>query len=358
MVSASRTEPEHKFLLSLVVPFHNSWRKAQPLLRRLAGLSDPDVEIILVDDGSTDGTAEKLGETVATFESEARLFRQANKGPGGARNHGLAKSRGEYVWFVDSDDDIFPEAIDTLRQLADHRYDFVDFNYVAGGKTLNSMGVSAGEHSIALPLERPIRNFGRLWTKMFRKQFILENRISYPENCIYEDNALGFILPFACECFFKTEAAAYKYVEEHSSITRGEGLISDRHFDRMYTAVLGYREALSWKPTPDELRTLQEMFVLLFLVNTIVFERRPEALLLSAKVMRAFHTQRRALDLRVNPVRLMHGGRLDKAVFQILYAFSYFLPPQDRYFQARRDGAWGGKVIVWPGRSPASGTCG
>ena len=136
-------------LVSIVVPFHNSTTKADRLLTTLATITDPDIEFVFVDDGSTDGTFAYLSERRRTLNCRCTVLHQQNKGPGGARNSGLRAATGKYVWFVDSDDNINPAVFDVVRQLEHCGYDFIDFGIQrfanAGGPIQPSIGARVGE---------------------------------------------------------------------------------------------------------------------------------------------------------------------------------------------------------------------
>jgi glycosyltransferase involved in cell wall biosynthesis len=88
-------------LASVVVPLYNKAPYVRRTLESVAGQTLEDLEVIVVDDGSTDGSA----EAVAAFtDSRFRLVRQSNAGPGAARNRGLAEVTAPYVAFLDADD--------------------------------------------------------------------------------------------------------------------------------------------------------------------------------------------------------------------------------------------------------------
>jgi len=72
----------------------------------LAGINEPDIELIFVDDGSDDGTDVYLRDWQTRMQVRCTAVRQENKGPGAARNHGLDLASGQFVWYVDADDDI------------------------------------------------------------------------------------------------------------------------------------------------------------------------------------------------------------------------------------------------------------
>jgi CDP-glycerol glycerophosphotransferase len=105
--------------LSVVVPFHNVAEYLDACLTSLAAqTSAADTEVIMVDDGSTDDSA-RIAQSWADREERFSLIRQAQAGPGAARNTGVDQARGEYLAFVDGDDMVPPDAYELLlRTLA------------------------------------------------------------------------------------------------------------------------------------------------------------------------------------------------------------------------------------------------
>ncbi len=87
-------------LVSVVIPCFNASRYIAAAIDSVRVQNWPDLEIIVVDDGSTDGSA----ELVATNFPEVRLIRQANQGAARARNHGIREARGSWIAFLDADD--------------------------------------------------------------------------------------------------------------------------------------------------------------------------------------------------------------------------------------------------------------
>jgi glycosyltransferase involved in cell wall biosynthesis len=113
-------------LVSVVVPCFNQAHYLGEALESCLAQSHPNVEILVVDDGSSDNT----GEVTARFP-EVQYLRQDNRGLSGARNSGLARCRGTYVTFLDADDRLLPTALETnLSLLLDHpNYAFVYGHY-------------------------------------------------------------------------------------------------------------------------------------------------------------------------------------------------------------------------------------
>jgi glycosyltransferase involved in cell wall biosynthesis len=97
-------------LFSVVVPCFNRLAYLPQALSSVWAQTFTDYEVIVVDDGSTDGTAEYL----STLDARVRVVRQENAGPGAARNAGTAAAAGEYLAFLDSDDLWFPWTLSVL----------------------------------------------------------------------------------------------------------------------------------------------------------------------------------------------------------------------------------------------------
>ncbi|MCW2810896.1 MAG: hypothetical protein JWP61_1354 [Friedmanniella sp.] len=106
-VSAS-SHPGPTPQLSVVVPFYNVAGYAAQTLRSLAANAAPEVELVLVDDASTDDTAAILAEGAARLPGATLLTLPVNRGLSGARNAGLAVARGRYLTFLDGDDVVAP----------------------------------------------------------------------------------------------------------------------------------------------------------------------------------------------------------------------------------------------------------
>ncbi len=98
---------------SVILPTHNRLGMLREALRSVREQSFPEYEIIVVDDGSTDGTVEHLAE----HEAGIQVIQQPHRGPGAARNAGIAAAKGGYVAFLDSDDVWFPWTLQTYRQV-------------------------------------------------------------------------------------------------------------------------------------------------------------------------------------------------------------------------------------------------
>jgi glycosyltransferase involved in cell wall biosynthesis len=105
--------------VSVVVPLYNKKATVERTLASILGQTFGDFEILVVDDGSSDGGPELIESEIA--DPRVKVFRQANAGPGAARNRGLAEARGTLVTFLDADDEWRPELLErAVEHLAAH----------------------------------------------------------------------------------------------------------------------------------------------------------------------------------------------------------------------------------------------
>ena len=117
--------------LSVIVPFHNVQDYAQDTLRSLAANAQPGTEFILVDDCSTDATAEILDRAVTDLPNARLVRHEENRGIAQARNSGIEAAEGEYLTFLDGDDWYAPGYLDQLvRSIEELGCDFVRTDHV------------------------------------------------------------------------------------------------------------------------------------------------------------------------------------------------------------------------------------
>ena len=102
--------------ISLIIPLYNAEKYLRPCLDSAKNQTFEDIEIICINDGSTDNTADIVNEYVAE-DSRFRLIEQENAGCSMARNHGLKSAMSPYVALLDQDDVLHPQAMEVLHHL-------------------------------------------------------------------------------------------------------------------------------------------------------------------------------------------------------------------------------------------------
>ena len=103
-------------LISLIIPVYNSNRTLAACFKSLQNQTYQNLEIIFIDDGSTDKSLATLKQ-FAKQHKQVKVYHQANKGASSARNLGIEKSTGKYICFIDADDTVAPEFVAQLYQL-------------------------------------------------------------------------------------------------------------------------------------------------------------------------------------------------------------------------------------------------
>jgi glycosyltransferase involved in cell wall biosynthesis len=120
--------PVSKPLVSIIVPVYNAEKYLVRCLDSLVGQTLREIEILCVNDGSTDSSSIILDEYIKK-EPRIAVFHQENKGPGGARNTALDNTQGKYILFCDADDTLAPDAaLECVAAMENNRVDIVVFN--------------------------------------------------------------------------------------------------------------------------------------------------------------------------------------------------------------------------------------
>lgn len=122
--------------ISVIVPVYNSINCLERCVASIRRQTYPELEILLIDDGSTDGTG-KLCEELARQDGRIRVYHKENGGASSARNLGIARAEGEFLGFVDSDDYIEPDTYEKLREAYRETY--------AAGKRVFAVQISRDE---------------------------------------------------------------------------------------------------------------------------------------------------------------------------------------------------------------------
>lgn len=179
--------------VSIVVPVYNAGRYidlcAPSLLHQTLG--EDAYEIIYVDDGSTDDSAQRLGR-LAAEHPHVRVVHQENSGwPGKPRNVGVRLARGEYVQFVDQDDELTPEALEHL-----HRMAVRNGSDIVLGKVIGTM--QGPSNVFKCNVERFTVEDAPLFEsltphKMFRRDFLLSEGITFPEGPVRLEDQLFMV---------------------------------------------------------------------------------------------------------------------------------------------------------------------
>ncbi len=215
-------------LVSVIVPAYNAagfLRHAiARLLKQTLATTTGRVEIIVVDDGSTDATSQ-IGADAAREHSSVQFFRQEqNGGVANARARAVAESRGEYLWFVDCDDNWSDGALDKLVAAATStKADVIvcgaEYVYPGQRRPVATPGLPdpiTGEAAFRLLLDGQLT--GHLWNKLFRRS--LTSEIEFTPARVHSDLAMVAQLFAAANRVAFINDVLYSYVVRGGSIIR------------------------------------------------------------------------------------------------------------------------------------------
>ncbi len=208
---------------SFIVPVYNVKQYLEKCIDSILGQSYKDHEVIIVDDGSDDGSGDILDRLYGDLQN-VTIIHQENKGLGGARNTGIEQAEGEYLLFVDSDDHLDREAlrvIDTYLQRYD--LDILRFNMWAISETGKRYGkvLNIKNGSRLLSRSRFIIKEPTAWNKAYRASLFKQTGIRFPEHLLYEDLATIPMLALYADRIGEIDAPLYYYLQRENSIIHG-----------------------------------------------------------------------------------------------------------------------------------------
>lgn len=212
--------------LSIVIPIYNVEKYVAKCLHSCLEQDIPhdDYEVIVVNDGSPDRSLE-IVEAIAKEHANIRIVSQENQGLSLARNKGLSLARGEYVWFVDSDDWIAKDCLKKLVELCfEHQLDILHFCAANALPEKNERRFSypeeesrvmSGKEALLKGIRSPCAPFS-----IYKRNFLLNNNLSFYPKIFHEDSEFAPRAWYAAEKVILINDICYHVFENNSSITR------------------------------------------------------------------------------------------------------------------------------------------
>ena len=220
--------------VSIIVPVYNAEHTIRRCIESILNQEYTDFELLLVNDGSTDGSGAICDEYAARYPGNISVIHQENSGISGARNAALDRARGTYLQFLDSDDWITPDATSSLVRTAESGpCDMVisDFYRVVGERVsqkgdIDEDGLMTREDFAAHMMENPADfYYGVLWNKLYRRSIVEAHHLRMdPEISWCEDFMFNLEYIRHAQRFYALQVPIYYYVKTKGSLVSSQGL--------------------------------------------------------------------------------------------------------------------------------------
>ena len=237
--------------VSIIVPVYNVEEYLERCLTSLVNQTLDDIEIIVVNDGSTDNSEEIINKFCEEYGSMIRYYVKENGGLSDARNYGIQYATGEYIAFLDSDDYADITLYEKMYNKAiEEKCDFVecDFIWKYDNKEIKDIGNIYKDTHEMLANARVVA-----WNKLIKKELIDTAKIEFPKGLRYEDIEFFYkLIPYITKFGFVKECLIY-YVQRTSSIANTQNERNKEIFTIFDNVIKYYKEKGFYDDYKEEL---------------------------------------------------------------------------------------------------------
>ena len=215
--------------ISVIVPVYNTEKYLKKCLDSIVNQTYQDIEVIIVNDGSTDNSKKITDEYITKFPEKVKCINKENGGLSSARNCGIELATGDYIAFVDSDDYIDMQLFEQLLPYVKRDIDLIKFKLIKvdeeykelekiSGPVFNEITGEEGFNSLVFKdvLLEPACIY------LYKKTLFDKNNLKFLENTFHEDFGLIPIVLLHSKNMVSIDFYGYYYVQANNSITRNE----------------------------------------------------------------------------------------------------------------------------------------
>lgn len=258
--------------LSIIIPVYNVEKYLPKCLDSLLDETVKDYEIILVNDGSTDGSLTVAEGYRVRYPELFTVITTENRGQGHARNVGIENAHGEFLYFIDSDDYLTDGGLRGIASCLGRDFDICIFDSIAvnvEGKELKYMKGCDRDHDLNLQ-DYPglILQGPDVWNKIFRRSLFLESGVRFPSGVWFEDLCTVQKLYFYTDKVIYIPVAWHRYLQRYDSVTNTRKVLRNLEIIPAVDDVVAfYREHGLGERLRDELEFLA--FYCQFLTSSV-----------------------------------------------------------------------------------------
>lgn len=240
--------------ISIIVPVYNTEKYIEKCLDSLVNQTLNDIEIIVVNDGSTDNSEKLIKKYEKKYKEKIKYFVKENGGLSDCRNYGMKYAIGEFIGFVDSDDYVEKTMYEKLYNKAvETKAEFVECNVTWVYKEKEKID-TIGE--IKEKKDYFINGRVMACNKIIKRQVIQENKIEFPVGLRYEDVEFYYKLVPNINKMSLIEENMYYYIQRQNSLSNAQNEKTKDIFKILENILKYYRENNIYETYKDELEYL------------------------------------------------------------------------------------------------------
>lgn len=218
-----------KSLISIIIPIYNSYDLIDNCLESLDKQTSNNFEVIFVDDNSSDCSLNKMKSKIDKFSFNYKLIKNKNNmGPGFTRNRGIKESTTNYITFIDSDDYVSENFIESLEKIIlEAKPDVVLFDYymVKNKNKIRKNAIVSDEAILNKDFALAMCN-GMCWGKLYKKEIIIKNNVEFPNIMRSEDLAFVKVYVDKCKKVYYLNEPLYYYINNAKSIMHNSNTLN------------------------------------------------------------------------------------------------------------------------------------
>lgn len=197
-------EKKNNILISIIIPVFNAEKYIERCLKSIEEQNYQEYEVIIIDDGSTD-TSASICNTFHSKDNRFTVFQIENQGVSNARNLGIEKAQGKYILFVDSDDWLKKNALETFSQkisleddlIISSYYDVIDTNYIP--KIFTTEEKRYRGEKIKEYVSNDFMKISTPWAKLYKTSIIKDHNLTFRKNIKYGEDLI-FNMEYIDKC--------------------------------------------------------------------------------------------------------------------------------------------------------------
>ena len=237
--------------VSVIVPFYNVENYIEKCLETLVHQTLENIEIILVNDGSTDRSINVVKKFLEQYPDKITYLEKENGGLSDARNYAIPYAKGEYIAFLDSDDYVEKTMYKDMYELAKKEdSDMVECNFYweYPDKKKEDIGVAYNGKKEMLEKVRVVA-----WNKLIKKEVLEKSKVTFPKGYRYEDVEFTYkLIPYLDKVSFLKKSCVH-YIQREGSISNNQNERNKEIFDVLEHVIDFYKGNDLYDEYKDEL---------------------------------------------------------------------------------------------------------